>query len=155
MAVPSTHVRYGGGPGDFVGAGTSGGPLLLAGGALLSVWPSEVGGVQVRDLFNESQDAVELITADSFGNFEVYAPESYGTVYVSTDGGATRYPIQPSDIGRQVGILRERVANIPTDTGIPGDGGGGTGIPDVFVAASEADAANAPEGTLVLVRRDA
>ena len=155
MPVPITHVLYGGGPADFVGSGSSGSPLIITGGAQLSVWSASVGGTIINDLYDLSQDTVEIVTADSFGNFGVYAPAAYGTVYVSTDNGVTRYPIQPADLGRQVGTLREQVANISIPENPPPGGGTGPGLPEIYIASSEADAANAPEGSLILVRRDA
>ena len=110
MAVPTTHVRYGGGPADFTGTGSSGNPLIIVGGAQLTVWES-LTGARVTDLYNGSGDPVTVVTTDGFGNFAFHAAATFGTVYVSSDNGTTRYSVQPSNIGATVRAVSGAVAS--------------------------------------------
>lgn len=112
--MPAGYRMYAGSAADFLGEGQAGGPLTIGSGSL-TVWDTIVPatGTQVTDLLDASEDPVTVVTADSFGNFRFFAPETSGSLFV--DNGTERYAVHPIDLGGRVLAVETGVTDATAD----------------------------------------
>lgn len=112
--MPVGYRQYAGSSADFLVSGPNGptqplavGDLLTLAQATITVWQGK-SGPRVTDLLNSAESPVTSLTVSS--TFSFYAPESLGTLTVSTDNGVTRVVVQPYDVADQLTQLRTSTA---------------------------------------------